>query len=65
MQKKLIHKNYSVKNEIQSFRTEYPNDGTPSHSVIKNILSYFEKYGSIAHVPPKHENLGQKREMAK
>ena len=56
---KLIHKNYSAKNEIQScamclfgkigleeislvqraFRTEYPKEGTPGHSVIKNILS--------------------------
>ena len=46
----------------RAFRTEYPNDGTPSYSVIKNILSNFEKYGSVAHVPPKHKNLGQKRE---
>ena len=86
--KNIIHKNYSVKNEIQScamcfffvkqvyklkeksliqraFRTEYPKDGTPIHSVIKDILSYFEKHGSVAHVPPKHKNLGQKREMVK
>jgi len=28
-------------------------------------LSNFEKYGSVAHVPPKHKNSGQKREMVK
>ena len=49
----------------RAFRTEYLNDSTPSYSVIKNILSNFEKYGSVAHVPPKHKNLGQKREMVK
>jgi len=49
----------------RAFRTEYPKVGNPSHSVIKNILSNFEKYGSVEHVPPKHKNLGQKREMAK
>ena len=49
----------------RTFRTEYPKDCNPSHSVIKNILSNFEKYGSVAHVPPKHKNLGQKRLMAK
>ena len=29
----------------RAFRTEYPKEGTPSHSVIKNILFNFEKYG--------------------
>jgi hypothetical protein len=28
-------------------------------------LSSFKKYGLVEHVPPKHKNLGQKREMAK
>ena len=64
----LVKKGYELK-EIslvqRAFRTEYPKDGTPSHSVIKNILSNFEKHGSVAHVPPKHKNSGQKREMVK
>ena len=87
MQKNLVHKNYSIKNEIQSckagllvktfyefkeisldqraFRTEYPQEGTPSHSVIKNILSNFEKYGSVALVPPKFKNSEPSRDMVK
>ena len=28
-------------------------------------MSSFKKYGLVEHVPPKHKNLGQKREMAK
>ena len=64
----LVKKVYELK-EIslvqRAFRRKYTKDGTPNYSVIKNILSNFEKYGSVAHVPPKHKNLGQKREMAK
>jgi hypothetical protein len=33
----------------RAFITEYPNDGTPKYSVIKNILSNFEKYGLVEH----------------
>jgi hypothetical protein len=44
----------------QDFIKEYPNDGTPSYSVFKNILSNFEKYGLVKDVPPKHKILGQK-----
>ena len=47
----LVKKVYELK-EIslvqRAIRTEYPKDGTPSYSVIKNILSNFEKYGSVA-----------------
>ena len=64
----LVKKVYELK-EIslvqRAFRREYPKDRTPNYSVIKNILSNFEKFGWVAHVPPKHKNLGQKREMAK
>jgi hypothetical protein len=49
----------------QAFITEYPKDGHPSYSVIKNILPNFEKYGLGKHVSPKHKNLGPKRKMAK
>ena len=64
----LVKKGYELK-EIslvqRAFRTEYPKDGTPSNSVIKNILSNLEKHGSVAYVSPKQKNSGQKREMAK
>ena len=49
----------------QAFITEYPKDSYLSYSVIKNILSNFEKYGLVKHVSPKHKNLGQKRKMSK
>jgi hypothetical protein len=64
----LVKKAYEFK-EIsivyRAFITEYPDDGTPSYSVINNILSSFKNYGLVEHMPPKHKNLGQKREMAK
>jgi hypothetical protein len=51
----LVKKAYELK-EIslvqQAFITEYPNDGTPSYSVIKNILPYFVKYALIEQVSP-------------
>ena len=62
---KMVYELKEISLVQRALRTEYPKDGTPSYSVIKNILSNFEKYGSVAHVPPKHKNLGQKREMAK
>jgi hypothetical protein len=49
----------------QAFITEYPKDDHPSYSVIKSILSNFEKCGLIKHVSPKHEHLDQRRIMAK
>ena len=49
----------------QAFITEYPKDGHPSFSVIKNILFNFKKYCLVKHVSPKHKNLGQKRKLAK
>jgi hypothetical protein len=49
----------------QAFIAEYPKDGHLSYSLIKNILSYFEKYVLVKHGPPKHRNLGQKRKMSK
>lgn len=47
------------------FRQKYPKISTPSHTTIKNIVSNFEKYGSVGHVAPKPKNPGQKRENAK
>ena len=49
----------------QASLADYPNDDTPSYSIIKKILSSFKKYGLVEHVPQKQKNLGQKREMAK
>ena len=40
----------------QAFITEYPKEGHPSYSVIKNILFNFEKYFLVKHVSPKHKN---------
>ncbi len=31
----------------RSFRSEYPNQGTPSHTTINNLISYFEKTGTV------------------
>ena len=49
----------------RAFRSQYPQDSTPSHKAIKNIVSNFEKYGSVARVPPNKKILDQKREIAK
>ena len=49
----------------RAFRSQYPKESTPSHKAIKNIVSNFEKYGSVARVPPNKKILDQKREMAK
>ena len=35
------------------------------HSVIKNILSKFEKNGSVVYVYPKKSNSGKKLQMSK
>jgi len=68
-QRVFLLKNFYELKEIclvqRRFRNEYPKFGTPSRSVIMNIVSNFEKYGSVAHVPPKQKNPGQKREMVK
>ena len=49
----------------QAFRREYPKEDIPGNPTIKNIISNFEKYGSVAHVPPRKKNPGQKRVTAK
>jgi hypothetical protein len=68
-QRVFLVKNFYELKEIslvqRRFRAEYPKDGTPSHSVIKKIVSNFENYGSVDHVAPKKKNSGQKREIAK
>jgi ribosomal protein S19E (S16A) len=44
----------------QAFITEYPKEGDPSYSVIKNIFSNFEKHGLVEHVSPKQQKLRPK-----
>ena len=48
-----------------SFRAEYPKDGKPSYTVIKNILSYFEKYGSVLYVSKKQKIMSKTRDSQK
>jgi hypothetical protein len=40
----------------RSFRAEYPKLGTPSHSTINNLMSNFEKHGTVAYISPKYKN---------
>ena len=49
----------------RTFRREYPKQDTPTFPTIKNIVSNFEKYGSVGHVAPKPKIPSEKREMAK
>ena len=44
------------------FITKYSKDCTLSHSIIKKIMFYFEKYGSVANFRNRHkkEITGQK-----
>jgi hypothetical protein len=52
----LVKKIYELK-EIslvqRSFRSEYPNQGSPSHSTINNLISNFEKTGTVTPLPRK------------
>ncbi len=63
--KKKVYELKEISLVQRAFRREYPKEGTINYTEIKNILSNFDKYGSVAHVPPKHKHLGQKREIAK
>lgn len=49
----------------RAFRTEYKNELAPSQSVINNIVSTFEKTGSVGHATPKPRESNAKREDAK
>jgi hypothetical protein len=64
----LVKKNYELK-EIslvqRSFRSEYPNQGTPSHFTINNLISNFEKTGTVTPLLRKRKNIVQKREKTK
>lgn len=45
----------------RAFRREYPKEETPASSTIRNIVSNFEKTGSVGHVSPKPKNPTQKK----
>ena len=47
---------FLVKKAQQAFITEYPKEGHPSYSVIKDILFNFEILCLVKHVSPKHKN---------
>ncbi len=49
----------------ESFKKKFKKMGTPSRSVILNIVSNFEKYNTVHRIPPNKKNTGQKHEEAK
>lgn len=40
----------------RAFRREFPKSETPASGTVKNVVSNFEKYGSVEHVAPKPKN---------
>lgn len=64
----LVKKFYEFKQIIlvqRAWKSEFSKPDAPSRSVIMNIISNFEKTGSVGHVPPKPKNPSEKREAAK
>ena len=64
----LVKKFYEFKQIIlvqRVWKSEFSKPDAPSRSVIMNIISNFEKTGSVGHVPPKPKNPSEKREAAK
>jgi hypothetical protein len=64
----LVKKYYELSKIVsiqRAFRAEYPKKGTPTHYTMENIVSYFEKYGSVLHVASIQKKSKQKRERAK
>ena len=64
----LVKKFYEFKQIIlvqSAWKSEFSKPDAPSRSVIMNIISNFEKTGSVGHVPPKPKNPSEKREAAK
>ena len=59
-------------NELQSialaqraYRSKYKNEKTPSNNTILNIVSVFEKTGSVAFMTHKNKDPREKRKVAK
>ena len=64
----LVSKYYEFKSMskvINAWNAKNKNSDPPSHWSIKNIVSYFEKTGSVVYVPPKRKIPSPKREAAK
>ena len=55
----------SIKAIQRAFCVKFKGKIAPSYSVIKNIVSVFEKTGSVSPMPPKHKAPSQKREQTK
>ena len=63
----LVKKFYKLESKTlvqRAFRSEYPKESVPDPTTIKNMVSNFEKYGSVGHVAPKPKNQSEKRKMA-
>jgi transposase len=64
----LVKKYYefkSIKQVQTAYNAEFKSKTAPSACVIKNIVSTFEKTGSVGHTPPKRRENTQKRNDAK
>ena len=64
----LVKKFYELKHisSVQrAYRTKYKNQTAPTHSTIKNIISRFEKTGSVKLVTGNQKEPSDKRKEAK
>jgi len=63
----LVKKYYELKScslVQRAFRTNYKNESVPSHTTITNLISVFEKTGSVAFMSNKRKNPSEKRIVA-
>ena len=63
----LVKKYYELKScslVQRAFRTNYKNESVPSHTTITNLISVFEKTGSVAFMSIKRKNPSEKRIVA-
>lgn len=64
----LVKSFYELKSYVlvqRAYKSHFSKSDAPDRAVIKNIVSNFEKTGSVGHVPPKPKTPSQKRETAK
>ena len=62
---KKYYESHNITSVQKAYRSNFKNSDAPSWSVIKNIISNFEKSGSVGHVPPKPKEPSKKRDEAK
>ena len=62
---KMFYKLGHLSSVQKAFRTHFNNHEVPSFPTIKNIISNFEKIGSVGLLPRKPKEPTQKRENAK